>query len=135
MPKQALYILDQTCHTRQTLELIGDKWTVLLLHAIGGQTLRYSELKRIVEGITHKMLAQTLRQLEYDGLVERTVYPVIPPKVEYRLKPLGQTLLPILGQLCEWAEQHFPAILDSRRQAAHADEVDSRYTEVDTVMD
>ena len=124
MPDQPLYILDQTCHTRQALELIGDKWTVLLLHALGTHTLRYNQLKRVVEGITHKMLAQTLRQLEYDGLVERTVYPVIPPKVEYRLTPLGQTLLPVLGQLCAWADQHFPSVLDSRRAAVQASETD-----------
>ncbi|MCU0463439.1 MAG: helix-turn-helix transcriptional regulator [Anaerolineae bacterium] len=135
MPKQPLYILDSTCHTRKALELIGDKWTVLLLHAINTQTLRYSELKRIVEGITHKMLAQTLRQLEHDGLVERTVYPVIPPKVEYRLTPLGQTLLPILGQLCGWAEQYFPAVLASRQQASDMSETDSRYVEPHALMD
>ena len=123
MANDTLYILTQDCHTRQALELIGDKWTVLLLHALTDGTLRYGQLKRVVEGITHKMLAQTLRQLEYDGLVERIVYAVIPPKVEYRLSPLGQTLVPILGQLCGWAEQHFPAVLSARQHAIDSNTV------------
>jgi DNA-binding HxlR family transcriptional regulator len=116
-----LHILDQTCHTRQALELIGDKWTVLLLHALVDHTLRYGQLKRVIAGITHKMLAQTLRQLEQDGLVERIFYPVIPPKVEYRLTPLGQTLIPVLYQLCEWSDQYFPEVLAARQQADIAD--------------
>ncbi|MDX2077883.1 MAG: helix-turn-helix domain-containing protein [bacterium] len=116
MPKRNFHILDQDCSTRQTLELIGDKWTVLLLHALSDGTYRYGELKQIVAGITHKMLAQTLRQLEHDGLVERIVYPVIPPKVEYRLTPLGKTLIPIMNSLCIWADDHFHEVQEARNQ-------------------
>lgn len=110
-------ILDQSCHTRQAIELLGNKWTVLVLHALSGGTRRYGQIKQIVDGISHKMLAQTLRSLERDGLIERYMYPEIPPKVEYRLSPLGRTLLPVLNQLCDWAASHFTLVLEARSGA------------------
>src|SRR5689334_13430971 len=74
------------------LELVADKWTILLIHALKGGTKRYSELQREVEGISQRMLIFTLRNMERDGLITRTVYPVVPPKTEYTLTPLGETL-------------------------------------------
>jgi len=81
------------CPTQRVLETIADKWSVIVIYALSKQeTRRYSELQRIIGGISQKMLTQTLRKLERDGLVERHVYPVVPPKVEYSLTPLGKTL-------------------------------------------
>src|ERR1044072_6564949 len=75
------------------LARIGDKWTVMVVGTLGGQSLRYNEIQRRVEGISQRMLTLTLKGLEQDGLVERTVYPTIPPRVEYELTPLGRSLL------------------------------------------
>lgn len=107
-------VLALGCPTRKTLELLSSTWTVLVVHALAERTHRYSELKSRVEGITHKMLAQTLRALERDGLVTRKVYPVIPPKVEYTLAALGQTLVPILSSLCRWSEEHYDEVEAAR---------------------
>lgn len=107
-------VLHEMCSTRKTLELIADKWTVLVVHALGEGTRRYSELQKMVEGITHKMLTQTLRRLEADGLLERKVYPVIPPHVEYTLTPLGESLLVPLSALCAWAENHYHEVEQAR---------------------
>jgi DNA-binding HxlR family transcriptional regulator len=98
--------LDQTCAARRTLDLIADKWAVLLIYALADGTKRYSDLHRMVEGITPKMLAQTLRRLEISGLINRKVYPVVPPRVEYALTPLGKTLIIPLTALCRWSEEH-----------------------------
>src|ERR1700691_1865281 len=80
-----------TCPTRQVIGRIGDKWTLLVLYALGEGTLRFSQLRSEVEGISQKMLTQTLRALERDGIVHRHVYATIPPKVEYSLTPLGES--------------------------------------------
>lgn len=86
-------------------KLIEGRWKlVLLFHLFGGNVLRFSQLRRAVPGISEKMLAQQLRKLEKDGIVERTVYNQIPPKVEYRLTPWGQSLCPALDALLKWAE-------------------------------
>jgi len=103
-------VLDLGCPTRKTLDLISSMWTVLVVHTLSERPHRYGELKRRVEGVTHKMLAQTLRALERDGLVNRRVYAVVPPKVEYTLTPLGQTLVPILNDLCRWSETHYDEV-------------------------
>jgi len=128
MVKKNFQILTQTCETRQTIELLGSKWNVLVLHALMDGTKRYGEIKTIIEGVTHKMLAQTLRALERDGLIERIVYPVIPPKVEYKLTPLGKTLIPLLQMLCGWAEDYFPQVLESREEAKNR--VDEPFDEI-----
>jgi DNA-binding HxlR family transcriptional regulator len=111
------HVLSQSCSTRLVLELIDNKWTVLVVHALAGGTKRYKQLKVLVHGITDKMLAQTLRQLEYDGLITRTVYPVVPPHVEYNLTPLGQTLIEPLSALCGWAERYLGEVEAARRAA------------------
>ncbi|MHC1790384.1 winged helix-turn-helix transcriptional regulator [Solidesulfovibrio sp.] len=90
----------------KTLQVLGGRWKLLILfHLFGGKILRYSELERFIPGISPKMLAQQLRQLEADGLVLRTLYPQVPPKVEYRLTDWGQALCPALDALLQWAEK------------------------------
>ncbi len=113
-PEDRPDVFSQYCPTRKTLELIASTWAVLAIQAVGGKTLRYGELKRRIEGITHKMLTQTLRRLERDGLMERKVFPVVPPRVEYRLSKLGKTLVEPLGALCRWAEHHFDQVEAAR---------------------
>jgi DNA-binding HxlR family transcriptional regulator len=86
-----------------TLAWLGGRWKLIILfHLFGGQVQRYSDLERLIPDISQKMLAQQLRQLEADGLVQRTVYPVVPPKVEYRMTEWGQSLCPVLGGLLKW---------------------------------
>jgi DNA-binding HxlR family transcriptional regulator len=105
------------CPTQRVLETIADKWSVIVIYALSKQeTRRYSELQRIIGGISQKMLTQTLRKLERDGLVERHVYPVVPPKVEYSLTPLGKTLTELLRAICKWAEVHLDEIEVARRR-------------------
>lgn len=88
------------------LRLLEGRWKLeLLFHLFGGQVQRYSDLERLVPGISQKMLAQQLRQLEADGLVTRTVYPQVPPKVDYRLTPWGQALCPALDAMLQWSAQ------------------------------
>lgn len=93
---------NQNCPVSATLHLIGGKYKALLLWHLTGQTLRFNELRRLVPEATPKMLTQQLRELEADGLILRTVYPVVPPKVEYSLTPLGQSLFPILDAMYQW---------------------------------
>lgn len=102
--------------TRQGLELISDKWTVLIVYALKPGKRRLSELQREIEGISQKMLIQTLRKLEKNGLVERTVYPVVPPKVEYTLTPLGETLIDPLLKICEWTAHHDEEMREARKR-------------------
>jgi DNA-binding HxlR family transcriptional regulator len=104
------------CPTQRVLETIADKWSVIVIYALSKQeTRRYSELQRLIGGVSQKMLTQTLRKLERDGLVERHVYPVVPPKVEYSLTPLGKTLTELLRAICKWAEVHLDEIEAARR--------------------
>jgi Predicted transcriptional regulators len=92
--------------TRQGLELVSDKWTVLVVYSLKYGPRRLSELQRNIQGISQKMLIQTLRKLEQYGLVDRKVYPVVPPKVEYSLTPLGMTLIKPLYAICDWTADH-----------------------------
>jgi DNA-binding HxlR family transcriptional regulator len=104
---------------RETLDRIGDKWSVLTIGMLQDGPLRFSELRRGVDGISQRMLTRTVRQLERDGLVTRTVYPTIPPRVEYALTPLGETLIPRVLALAEWAVLNYEEI-DRRREAYDA---------------
>jgi DNA-binding HxlR family transcriptional regulator len=97
---------DHASGVRKTLDLVADKWTALVIMALMTDKKRYSELHRKIEGISQKMLTQTLRRLEENGLVQRKIYPVIPPMVEYSLSPLGQTLVEPLKALCQWSADH-----------------------------
>jgi DNA-binding HxlR family transcriptional regulator len=107
-------VLKKDCDVQQVLDLIADKWTTLVVHTLSRETRRYSQLKREIEGISQKMLTQTLRRLEKDGLISRKVYPVVPPMVEYSLTPLGLTLIKPLKALCQWAEDHFHEVEGAR---------------------
>ena len=104
------------CEVREVLDRVGDKWSVHVIHLLGSGTQRFSELRRGIDGISQRMLTVTLRGLERDGLVTRTVYPVVPPRVDYALTPLGETLLETVCALVAWAEEHRPDIDASRER-------------------
>lgn len=94
------------CSVARTVELIGGKWKAVILYYLLDGTLRFNELRRKIPGITQRMLTLQLRELEADGLVERTVYPVVPPHVEYTLSPFGRTLEPILITMRDWGTRY-----------------------------
>jgi DNA-binding HxlR family transcriptional regulator len=105
------YATKLTCPIQQTVALIGDKWKILVICTLRDGRKRFGELQRAMEGITPKVLTRQLRDLERDGLVDRTVYAEVPPRVEYELTDLGVSLLPILQQLHDWAERNSAALL------------------------
>ena len=98
------------CRARAVLQRVGDKWSMYVIDLLGQGTMRFSELHRSIDGITARMLTVTLRGLERDGIVTRTIHPVIPPRVEYDLTPMGLTLLDAIGKLVTWADSHLPEI-------------------------
>jgi DNA-binding HxlR family transcriptional regulator len=98
----------------ETLARIGDKWTVMVVGALSEGPIRYNEIRRGVEGISQRMLTLTLKGLEQDGLVTRTMYPTIPPRVDYELTKLGRKLIVPLQALYEWAREYRPAMLAAR---------------------
>lgn len=106
----------KVCSYSHVLEIISDKWTALVLYSLENGTIRYGEIKRRIEGISQKMLTQTLKQLERDGLVSRKVTPSVPPIVEYTLTPLGETLIPYMKMLKEWASEHYSAVRKAREE-------------------
>jgi DNA-binding HxlR family transcriptional regulator len=101
---------------REVLNRVGDKWSVLLVVLLGDGPKRFSELRRSIEGISQRMLTLTLKGLERDGLVTRTVYPTVPPRVEYQLTIQGHTLLEPIVALAKWAEQHREKIQAARER-------------------
>ena len=105
----------------ETLARIGDKWTVLVVELLRNGPMRFNKLRRTISGISQRMLTLTLRGLERDGLVTRTLYPTIPPRVEYELTPLGRTLRAPLGAIAEWARTNRPTIERAQKlfDAAH----------------
>src|SRR5690242_6151863 len=105
---------EDACEVRHILDRIGDKWSLLVISLLGSGTHRFSDLRRAIDQISQRMLTLTLRQLERDGLVERTVYPVVPPRVEYRLTPLGATLLDTIQALVTWTAAHRVEIAAAR---------------------
>ncbi|MEV0076609.1 helix-turn-helix domain-containing protein [Nocardia neocaledoniensis] len=102
------------CPARQLLDRIGDKWVSLAINALADGPLRYSEVNQRLAGVSQKMLTQTLRNLERDGLITRTVLPEVPVRVEYGLTPLGEELLPVMRTIKSWAEQHMGQVLSAR---------------------
>lgn len=94
------------CPVEATLQLIGGKYKSLILWHLIGKTLRFNELSKLISSATPKMLTQQLRELENDGLINRTVYPVVPPKVEYSLTAFGESLIPILESMCSWGTNY-----------------------------
>nr|WP_211262192.1 helix-turn-helix domain-containing protein [Nitriliruptor alkaliphilus] len=102
------------CRLRDLLDRIGDKWSLLVVELLGEGTRRFTELKRDIDGISQRMLTRTLRYLERDGLVRRTVHPVVPPRVDYDLTPMGASLLQAIAPLVGWTRAHRDEITAAR---------------------
>lgn len=107
-------VLAAACPTRQVVNRIGDRWSLLVLYALEPGTLRFQELRRAVEGVSQKMLTQTVRALERDGLVQRVVYAAVPPRVEYSLTPLGRDLGERIAAIRTWAYENIDSIQAAR---------------------
>lgn len=107
------------CRIREILERVGDKWSLQVIFHLGDAPQHFTSLKRSIDGVSQRMLTVTLRGLERDGIVSRIMYPVIPPRVEYALTPLGATLLDAAGTLVSWADAHL-AEVDAARAAYDA---------------
>ncbi|MFG1998272.1 winged helix-turn-helix transcriptional regulator [Spirillospora sp. NPDC048911] len=104
----------EDCEVRQILDRVADKWSLLVIALLDRRSLRFTELRRKIDGISQRMLTVTLRQLERDGLVRRTVHPVVPPRVDYELTALGATLHDTIRSLVTWTEQHQNEIATAR---------------------
>lgn len=107
-------VYNKNCPTRLVLDRIADKWTVLIVGTLAKETKRFGQLKKEIDGISQKMLTQTLRALERDGVVSRKVYPTIPPKVEYSLTSLGHTLVELLEGITTWSESNIEQVLHAQ---------------------
>src|ERR1700753_2725732 len=103
------------CRARDVLHRVGDKWSVFVIDRLGQGSQRFSELRRSIDGITSRMVTVTPRGLGRDGLVTRTMHPVIPPRVDYELTPMGATLLETIQQLMDWADSHAGDIYEARQ--------------------
>lgn len=104
------------CPVRLVMSRFGDKWSILVLTLLGDEeVLRFNEMRKFLKDISQKMLTTTLRFLEADGLVKRTIYPEIPPRVEYQLTDLGRSLLPFVTQMLEWASDNMELIVENRK--------------------
>ena len=108
------------CPSRQVLDALSDKWVTLILTALADAPRRYSELARAIAGVSQKMLTQTLRMLERDGLVTRTITASVPVRVDYQLSPLGRTLLPVVRAIKDWSETHISEVHAARVTYDHA---------------
>jgi DNA-binding HxlR family transcriptional regulator len=117
-------VCDESCIARQALDLIADKWTVLVIYVLEDGAKRYSQIHRSIGCITHKMLAQTLRRLERDGILERKVYAAVPPKTEYTLTTLGETLIAPIHAFFQWGEDHMDTVAQTRINYDAAQETD-----------
>ena len=104
----------EDCEVRQILDRVADKWSLLVIALLDRRSLRFTELRREVDGISQRMLTRTLRHLERDGLVSRTVHPTVPPRVDYELTPLGATLHETIRSLVAWTESHQSEIAAAR---------------------
>lgn len=107
----------EMCPVRNVIARFGNKWSLLTLLVIGEQgVVRFNELSRLIPDISSRVLSSTLRTLEADGLIDRKVYAVVPPKVEYRLTDVGKSLLPIIHQLTEWAQKNMKKVMNHRQE-------------------
>ena len=108
----------EICPVRDVLDYIGDKWSMLIVLQLGTKSpLRFGELKKIIDGISQKMLTITLRQLEHDGFVKRVYFPEVPPRVEYSITPLGKSLMEALNLMVKWANENTVAIIKARKKS------------------
>jgi DNA-binding HxlR family transcriptional regulator len=112
-------VFSVNCPTREILDLISDKWSTLIITLLHESPKRFSELQRRIEGISQKMLTQNLRNLERSGLVTRTVYPQVPPKVEYNLTELGETLYEPISAVQRWAETYILDVQSAQHDYDH----------------
>jgi DNA-binding HxlR family transcriptional regulator len=111
------------CPVKDIMASYGDKWSMYTILLLGQyQKMRFNELRNVISGISQRMLTVTLRSLEEDGIVSRTIYPEIPPRVEYELTELGESLLKQLLQLATWAEENFSKIMKARKQHRKTEE-------------
>ncbi|GIO12127.1 HxlR family transcriptional regulator [Cohnella xylanilytica] len=106
MRSSAVAASERKCPIETVIQVLGGKWKPLILWHLLDSPKRFSELEKLIPEVTQKMLAQHLRELENDRLVTRTIYPSVPPKVEYRLSEYGQTMVPVLEVMCKWGETH-----------------------------
>ncbi|MBD9592369.1 MULTISPECIES: helix-turn-helix domain-containing protein [unclassified Ensifer] len=106
----------QTCPTRLVLDRLADKWAVLVLGKLDEQPVRFNQLKREIDGISQKVLSQTLKKLERDGLVSRSVFATVPVTVEHAITPLGRTLTSTVAALTRWAEENIEAVLQAQQK-------------------
>ena len=119
-PKPLYDVYDARCPTRQALDRIADKWSALIVGLLAERPHRFGELRRKIGGISQKMLTQTLRSLEADGLVSRRAFPTVPVTVEYALTPLGETLVAPLASIRDWAERHIEEVSAARARRGEA---------------
>jgi DNA-binding HxlR family transcriptional regulator len=117
---------DRALQSRHAVELLSDKWRIVVLHLLTRGPLRTSELQRAIDGVSAKMLTQTLRGLERDGLIERRVESVVPARVEYELTAMGTSVIPLLRDLCRWAKAHADARDAARTAFDHKMRQDER---------
>ena len=115
---------DHPCPIRDVLDRIGDQWSFLVLESLAERTLRFNELSREIGDISKQMLSRTLKRLEMDGFVQRTIYAEVPPRVEYRLTDLGRGFLMPMQALVQWADAHHEQVCQSRRAYRSAAETD-----------
>ena len=120
MPKQTPCpnVFSSRCPSRRVLAVLAEKWTMLVLSQLAGGPMRTAEIRRGVDGVSEKMLIQTLRKLESFGLVSRRSFPEVPPRVEYRLTPLGRSLARLAGLFGRWVERNVATLLKAEQQAA-----------------
>ncbi|RQR40199.1 transcriptional regulator [Burkholderia sp. Bp9143] len=109
--------LDQPCPIRDVLDRMGDQWSLLVIEALSGGTMRFNELARAIGDVSKQMLSRTLKRLEQDGFVSRTLYAEVPPRVEYALTDLGRSFLTPMHAMIRWADEHHRAICAARRRA------------------
>lgn len=109
------FAFEQPCPIRDVLDRIGDQWSLLVLGALEGGTLRFNELMRRIDDISKQMLSRTLKRLVQDGFVRRTLYPEVPPRVEYELTDLGRSFLDPMRALIAWADANHRSVVEARR--------------------
>jgi len=124
-------VYNYLCPTRQVLDRIADKWSHLIILKLSEGTLRFSQLRRAISGISQKALTSTLRGLERDGIVRRRLYASVPPRVEYSLTELGRSLVKLVAGVCSWAEDHIEEVQAARQEY---DSIDHRGVGVEAIL-